>query len=74
MNDKVSHRRRELVLKDALLTADYSAKKLPEYFRYFVALFNDVHAFGYNFAESERIRMKFGELGVYCLELALTYF
>jgi len=40
-----------------------------------VARFNDVHAFGYNFAGlSERIWMKFGELRVYCLELALTDF
>jgi len=37
-----------------------------------VARFNDVHAFGYNSAGSERIWMKFGELRVYCLELALT--
>jgi len=39
-----------------------------------VARFNDVHAFGYNFAGSERIWMKFGELRVYCLELALIDF
>ena len=41
---------------------------------YFVARFNDVHAFGYNSAGSERIWMKFGELRVYCLELALLDF
>ena len=41
---------------------------------------NDVHAFGYNSAGSERIWiseriwMKFGELRVYCLELPLTNF
>ena len=39
-----------------------------------VARFNDVHAFGYNSAGSERIWMKFGGLRVYCLELALTDF
>jgi len=33
---------------------------------------NDIHAFGYNSALSERIWRKFGELRVYCLELALT--
>ena len=52
----------------------YLAKKLPEYWKYFVARFNDVHAFGYNSAGSEQIWMKFGELRVYCLELALTDF
>ena len=36
-----------------------------------MARFNDVHAFGYNSAVSERIWMKFGELQVYCLGLAL---
>jgi len=36
-----------------------------------VARFNDVHAFGYNSAGSERIWTKFGELRVYYLELAL---
>jgi len=35
---------------------------ITEYWKYFVAHFNDVHAFGYNFAGSERIWMKFGEL------------
>ena len=35
---------------------------------------NDVHAFGYNSAGSERVWMKFGELRVYCLELSLTNF
>jgi len=43
-----------------------------EYWKYFVTRFNDVHAFGYNSAGSERMWMKFGELRVYCLELALT--
>jgi len=54
----------------------YSAswRSFAEYWKYFVARFNDVHAFGYNFAGSERIWMKFGELQVYCLELALTDF
>jgi len=40
----------------------------------FVARLNDVHAFGYNSAGSERIWMKFGELRLYCLELSLTDF
>ena len=39
-----------------------------------VARLNDIHAFGYNSAGSERIWMKFGALQVYCLELALTDF
>ena len=37
----------------------YSAKKL-HLWKYFVVRFNNVHAFGYNFAGSERIWMKFG--------------
>ena len=45
-----------------------------EYWKYFVARFNDVHVFGYNSTGSERIWMKFGELRVYCLELALADF
>ena len=40
-----------------------------EYCKHFVARLNDVHAFGYNSATSERIWMKFGELRVYCLKL-----
>jgi len=39
-----------------------------------MARFNDVHASGYNSAESERIWTKFGALRVYFLELAPTYF
>jgi len=50
-------------------------RSFAEYWKYFVpARFNDVHAFGYNSAGSERIWMKFGELRVYSLELALTDF
>ena len=45
-----------------------------EYCKHFVARLNDVHAFGYNSAGSERIWMKFGELRAYCLELSLTNF
>jgi len=45
-----------------------------EYWKYFVAHFNDVHAFGYNFARSQWIWMKFGELRLYCLELAFADF
>ena len=33
-----------------------------EYWKYFVARFNDVHVFGYNFAGGEWIWMKFGEV------------
>jgi len=47
---------------------------IAEYWKYFVARFNDVHAFNYNSTGSERIWMKFGELRVYCLELALADF
>jgi len=36
-------------------------RSFAEYWKYFVARFKDVHAFGYNSAESERIWMKFGE-------------
>ena len=39
-----------------------------------MARLNDVHAFGYNSAGSERIWMKFGEFRVRCLELVLTDF
>jgi len=39
-----------------------------------MAHLNDVHAFGYNSAGSERIWMKFGELRVYSLELSPTNF
>jgi len=35
-------------------------RSFAEYWKYFVVRFNDVHAFGYNSAESERIWMKFG--------------
>jgi len=49
-------------------------RSFAEYWKYFVARFNDVHAFGYNCAGSERIWMKFRELRAYCLVLALTDF
>jgi len=51
-----------------------SSCNFAEYWKYFVARFNDVHAFGYNSAGSERIWMKLGALQVYCLELALADF
>ena len=41
---------------------------------HFVARLNDVRAFGYNSAGSERIWMKFGELRDYGLELSLANF
>jgi len=47
-------------------------RSFAEYWKHFVALFNDVHASGYNSVGSERIWMKFGILRVYCLELAAT--
>ena len=40
-------------------------RSFAEYWKHFVARFNDVHASGYNSAGSERIWMKFGELRVY---------
>ena len=46
-------------------------RSFAEYWKFFVARFNDVHAFGFNSAGSERIWMKFGVLRVYCLELTL---
>ena len=46
--------------KGCNLGSFYSAKKLAEYWKHFVARFNDVHASGYNSAGSERIWMKFG--------------
>ena len=49
-------------------------RSFAEYWKYFVARLNDVQAFVYNFAGSERIWMTFGELRVYCLELALADF
>jgi len=48
------------------------SSSFAEYCKHFVARLNDVHAFGYNSAGSERISMKFGDLRVYSLELALT--
>jgi len=50
------------------------SSSFAEYCKHFVARLNDVHAFGYNSAGSERIWMKFGALRVHCLELALTDF
>jgi len=49
-------------------------RSFAEYWKYFVARFNYVHAFGYNSAGSEWIWMKSGELRVYCSEPALTDF
>ena len=37
-------------------------RSFAEYWKYFAARFNDVHAFGYNSTGSERIWMKFREL------------
>jgi len=37
-------------------------RSFAEYWKYFVARLNDVHAFGCKSAGSERIWMKFGEL------------
>jgi len=43
-----------------LLLGEEAPRSFAKYWKYFVARFNDVHAFGYNFAGSERIWMKFG--------------
>ena len=56
------------------LMANYFDEKKLRRVLEIVARFNDVHAFGYNSAGSERIWTKFGELRSYCLELALTDF
>jgi len=45
-----------------------------EYWKHSAAHFNDIQAFGYNSAGSQRIWTKFGTLRVYCLALALTDF
>ena len=37
-------------------------RSFAEYWKHFVARFNDVHASGYNSAGSVRIQMKFGAL------------
>jgi len=50
------------------------SSSFAEYCNHFVACLNDVHAFGYNSTGSERIWVKFGELGGYGLELSLTNF
>jgi len=50
------------------------SSSFAEYWKHFVVHLNDVHAFGYNSAGSERMWMKFGELRGYCLELSLTNF
>jgi len=50
------------------------SSSFAEYCKHLVAHLNNVHAFGYSSAGSERIWMKFGELGVYGLELSLTNF
>jgi len=70
--------KRALSTAETTLFRDYYARRrscsFAEYWKHFVARFNDVHASGYNSAGSERIWMKFGALRVYCLELALTDF
>jgi len=48
------------------------SSSFAKYCKHFVARLNDVHVVGYNSAGSERIWMKFGELGVYGSELCLT--
>ena len=59
--------------RNAFITRRRSSS-FAEYCQHFVARLNDVHAFGYKSAESERIWMKFGQLRVYGLELSLTNF
>jgi len=46
-----------ITLHGVLITRRIS---FTEYWKYFVARFNDIHAVGYNSAGSERIWMKFG--------------
>ena len=57
-----------------LLITRRRSLSFAEYYKHFVARLNDVRAFGYNSAGSERIWMKFGELRVYGLELSLANF
>ena len=45
-----------------------------EYWKHFMARLNGVHTFGYNYAGSESIWLKFGTLRVHCLPLALADF
>jgi len=59
---------------DRILTVSTLSRSFAEYCKHFVARFNHVHASGYNSARSVRIRMKFGALRVYCLELARADF
>jgi len=63
--------RRDTMNKHSVITR---WRKFAEYWKHFVARFNDVHASGYNSAGSVRIRMKFGALRVHCLEMALSDF
>jgi len=42
-------------------------RSFAEYWKHFVARFNDIHASGCNTAGSVRIQIKFGALRVYCL-------
>jgi len=42
-------------------------RSFAEYWKHFVARFNDIHASGCNSAGSVRIQIKFGALRVYCL-------
>ena len=62
------------ILSYCLTTIITRRRSFGEYWKYFVVHFNDVHAFAYNSAGSERIWMRFSELWIYCLELALTDF
>jgi len=61
------------MFKNIVITRRRSCS-FAEYWKHFMARFNDVQASGYNSAGSERIWMKFGALRVYCLELALADF
>ena len=57
-----------------LLFTRRRSRSFAEYCKHFVARLNDVHAFGYNSAGSERIRMKFGKLRACCSMLSLANF
>ena len=64
MKKKTTTNKHNLILIEELITR---RRSFAEYWKHFVARFNDVHASGYNSAGSVRIRMKFGVLRVYCL-------
>jgi len=65
-------KRSKMILTSRIITR-WRSWSFAEYCKHLARL-NDVHAFGYNSAGSERIWMKLGELRAYCMELSLTDF